>query len=299
MKKVIPALSVLAMLVLGASLAFAMGLLNLPGYQVSATQVWLGAGGANGTVDITLSGVGSGFDVADGTYAGWCIEDNFRPNAPPGTLVTLFDSTDDAANLPASYQGIPWDKVNYLLNHNNGNVAEVQAALWVLTWGSSTTFPVDSDAQMMLDDAMANGSGFVPGPGQVVAVILQGDGLGFEGYQDTIIAVPVPPEGGEGCTPGYWKNHLEDWPATGFSPSDDFDATFGVDLFDPDITLEDAVNAKGGGVNKLARHGTAALLSAAHPDVNYPYTVGEVITLVQAGDVDPLVAANELGCQIP
>ena len=71
-----------------------------------------------------------------------------------------------------------------------------------------------------------------------------------------------------------------------------------LDYADPDITLEQAVNAKGGGVKKLARHGTAALLSAAHPDVAYPYTEAEVIDFVQAGDVDPLAAANELGCPI-
>jgi hypothetical protein len=103
---------------------------------------------------------------------------------------------------------------------------------------------------------------------------------------------------GEGCTPGYWKNHLEAWPATGFTTGADFDATFGVDYFDPDITLLQAVNLGGGGYNALARHGTAALLSAAHPDVDYPYTVAEVIALVQAGDKDALEAANELGCPL-
>jgi len=111
--------------------------------------------------------------------------------------------------------------------------------------------------------------------------------------------IECAPPGGAGCTPGYWKNHLEDWPPTGYSPADDFDTVFGVDLFSPDITLNEAVRARGGGVKKLARHGTAALLSAAHPDVDYPFTVAEVIALVQAGDVDPLVAANELGCDIP
>ena len=116
----------------------------------------------------------------------------------------------------------------------------------------------------------------------------------FEG----IIYCPPPP-GDEGCTPGYWKNHLEDWLPTGLNPTDDFDTTFGVNLFDPDITLEQAVNAKGGGVKKLARHGTAALLSAAHPEVASPLSVAQVIAFVQTGDVDPLVAANELGCEIP
>jgi hypothetical protein len=116
--------------------------------------------------------------------------------------------------------------------------------------------------------------------------------------QESHFECPPPPPTGEGCTPGYWKNHLESWGPTGLSPADDFDATFGVDLFDPDITLEEAVNAKGGGAGRLARHGTAALLSALHPDVGYPYSADEVIALVQAGDADTLAAANELGCPI-
>ena len=106
-------------------------------------------------------------------------------------------------------------------------------------------------------------------------------------------------EGGEGCTPGYWKNHLEDWLPTGYSPYDDFDTTFGVDLFNPEITLGKAIRLGGGGVKKVARHGTAALLSAAHPDVNYPYNVDQVFTFVQGLDVEPLVDANELDCEIP
>lgn len=111
-----------------------------------------------------------------------------------------------------------------------------------------------------------------------------------------------PPPGDEGCTPGYWKNHLDSWPPTGYSPNDDdFDTVFGVDLFDPDITLNDAIRAKGGGDNRLARHGTAALLSAAHPGVDYGLSVAEVITLVQAGDEhagDTLEYYNELGCPL-
>jgi hypothetical protein len=105
----------------------------------------------------------------------------------------------------------------------------------------------------------------------------------------------VTPPSGEGCTPGFWKNHLELWP---ISPDDDFDATFGVDLFDPDITLGQAVRLGGGGVRKLARHGTAAYLNAVHAGVDYPLTVAEVIAAVQAGDAETLVGFNELGCEI-
>jgi hypothetical protein len=99
--------------------------------------------------------------------------------------------------------------------------------------------------------------------------------------------------GDQGCTPGYWKNHLDSWT---LDPTQDFDTTFGVDFFTADISLLEAVNLGGGHVNKVARHGVAALLNALHPDVNYPLTAQEVIALVREGDGDTLVDNNELGC---
>lgn len=109
---------------------------------------------------------------------------------------------------------------------------------------------------------------------------------------------PTPPPGLEGCTPGYWRNHLQAWAATGYSTSADFDTTFGVNYFTPDITLGQAIQLGGGGYNPIARHGTAALLSASHSGVDYPYTVAQVIAFVQANDKDTLEAANELGCPL-
>jgi hypothetical protein len=94
------------------------------------------------------------------------------------------------------------------------------------------------------------------------------------------------------CPKGNW----DAWPPTGFSPGDDFDTTFGVDLFDPDITLGEAVMLGGGGDNKLARHGTAALLNSAHPGVDYELSMAEVIVAVQNGDSELLVGYNESGC---
>jgi hypothetical protein len=118
-------------------------------------------------------------------------------------------------------------------------------------------------------------------------------------------------EGDQGCTPGYWRNHADRW--AGVAPTDDFDWTFGVDLFDPDITLGQAIWASGGGNNALARHATAALLNAhggvANADgttVAYPYTVEQVIQMVQdavtidtiEATKDAFAAANELGCPL-
>ncbi len=119
---------------------------------------------------------------------------------------------------------------------------------------------------------------------------------------------PPPPPGNQGCTPGFWKqeHHLDSW--TTYVPGADFDATFGVNFFNPNITLLQAVGLGGGGVNALARHAVAALLNAASPDVDYTYTVAQVLDIVQGDGAftglsvearkNLLEAANELGCPL-
>lgn len=115
---------------------------------------------------------------------------------------------------------------------------------------------------------------------------------------------PPPPPAGEGCTPGYWKNHLDSW--TGYSTGADFDATFGVNLFSPNITLQQALNLGGGGAARIARHATAALLNAAHSGVASGATTADIIAMVQAvaasGDFEGtgniLEAMNEQGCPL-
>jgi hypothetical protein len=114
------------------------------------------------------------------------------------------------------------------------------------------------------------------------------------------VEVPVPPEGGsqhfidfgnmyacgEGCTPGYWrqKQHFDSW--VGFEPTDLFSDVFGETITIrfgkkrrtiEDPTLRQALKAKGGGINALARHTVAALLNASSPDVSYDLSVDDVI----------------------
>lgn len=121
----------------------------------------------------------------------------------------------------------------------------------------------------------------------------------YNAYDDT-----PPPPAGQGCTPGYWKNHLGSW--TGYSPSSDFDATFGVNLFSPNISLLQALNLGGGGHERIARHATAALLNSTNSGVSSSATTAEVIAMVQAvavsrdfeGTGDILEAMNEQGCPL-
>lgn len=115
---------------------------------------------------------------------------------------------------------------------------------------------------------------------------------------------PADDEGDQGCTPGYWRNHLDRW--RGAATTDDFDTTFDVDMFDPNITLGQAISSpQTHGTN--AFHAVAALLNAYSdqlgPDgqgqfVAYPYDVATVIAKVQAGEFADLKTANELGCPL-
>jgi len=114
-----------------------------------------------------------------------------------------------------------------------------------------------------------------------------------------------PPTGGEGCTPGYWKqeHHFCHWPAP-YAPDGSF-----ADVFDRDVpgveTLHDGVTSNGSYQN-LVFHAVAALLNAASDEVEYAYSVEEVIDLFQdgwdSGDYgdakDQLEAANEEGCPL-
>ncbi len=92
------------------------------------------------------------------------------------------------------------------------------------------------------------------------------------------------PTGAEGCTPGYWKNHPEDWPAAGYATNQTLESVFDVpdSLGLDNVTLMTAAQTGGGGVNALLRHAVAALLSAAHPDVDYPQTTAAIISAVNA-----------------
>lgn len=100
------------------------------------------------------------------------------------------------------------------------------------------------------------------------------------------IPEPPPPGGGEGCTPGFWKNWTglgpqpNVWPA-GTNPS----TTLFSDIFDnafPGLTLLDALKQGGGGLNALGRHAAAAYLNALSLNVDYDLTATEVVNMFNA-----------------
>jgi hypothetical protein len=132
----------------------------------------------------------------------------------------------------------------------------------------------------------------------------------FHGYAITftnhVEEPPPPPTGTSGCTPGYWKNHTENWNAP-YTPSSSFNVTFGIGTkwFSNSLTLLQAASLGGGQEKALARHATAALLNSA--EGISPLTVAQVIARVQAAyagtaDIeatkDYFEGYNSLGCPL-
>lgn len=93
----------------------------------------------------------------------------------------------------------------------------------------------------------------------------------------------TPPPGGEGCTPGFWRNHPEAFAGTGYSPTTTLGSVFtGLPPSYAALTFEQALSLGGGGLDALLRQAVAALLNASSPDVDYPLTAAQVIAATNA-----------------
>jgi len=127
--------------------------------------------------------------------------------------------------------------------------------------------------------------------------------------------------GTEGCSPGYWKNHLDSWeeytPASTVRNQHWIASTSPLAKYNA-WTFEQALQGGGGpgidGAAKiLLRASTAAYLNAAHEGVGYPYRrftdPGTLKVQIQTAfaslDRDQILAlasmldkANNLGCPL-
>ena len=140
-----------------------------------------------------LANVPEGYTVTNGTYAGWCMSYATPIYARYSTPATFYLSYD---KLPVHLSHANWDRVNYILNHKQGISTDVQNALWHFIGGpvapeNSEFNPPSRAALALMADAEANGAGFQPEPGQIVAVILDmGPNLQLNIIE---VTVPFPP----------------------------------------------------------------------------------------------------------
>ena len=123
-----------------------------------------------------FSGAG-GFGVPNGIYPCWCVQDHV-PKDLHNQPATLYSTI--GGSLPGDVAGLPWAKINYVLNNkirvpgetNLKFFEDVQTAIWKLLGGDpNPDFGVDANAQKMINQGNAHPS-FIPDVDDVVAVIV-------------------------------------------------------------------------------------------------------------------------------
>jgi protocatechuate 3,4-dioxygenase beta subunit len=169
-------------------------------------------------IKVTLANVPGGYSVTNGTpYIGWCVDapgDLCPVSFCPGNIYKpILANSCDPVSLAAL--GLPtanWDKVNYIINHKAGaNASTVQAAIWSFIGGtpgdiadimsgsgfynSLFGFAAGNSTQLtaLINAANANGVNFMPGSGDVTAIVLKLPGQGNPDGQINFIEVNCPP----------------------------------------------------------------------------------------------------------
>jgi len=162
--------------------------LNLP-----SGWVYIAANNATESYFLTtLSGVPSGYDVANETYPGWCVDVRLDMTRNQTFQALLYSSLNPPLNLSSQAQ---WNMTNYVLNNKKGNFTDIQEAIWYFTIANYTG-SISTMANAMIQDAVANGTTFNPAPGQTVAIICYPLVIQQQWVQVSIIeyTVPIIPE---------------------------------------------------------------------------------------------------------
>jgi len=140
---------------------------------------------------MTLSDVPDGFDISNGLYHGWCVEQTIRMTQHVNHTVILYSSVGQS--LPVEYRTIPWDYINYVLNHQQGNQSSIQQAIWYFT--DDIECSTDPDAYAMIIASEQYGGGFIPAPGDQIAVPVIGVPYIQLSFLETTIPLPQSIEG--------------------------------------------------------------------------------------------------------
>ena len=115
-----------------------------------------------------LSNVPAGYEVSNGNYTGWCSDSAHTINLNTPYQVTLYCSYN--TSLPTHLYHQNWSKVNYILNHKIGSDwHQVQyAILYIVNFGNQG---LNTDGWAMVNDAILYGGSYIPGGGDIIAII--------------------------------------------------------------------------------------------------------------------------------
>jgi len=258
----------------------------------------------------------TGSDVTDSDPSHYWVQEPIVTDLPTIDVEKATNGHDaDAAPGPQLFQGdlVTW---TYVVT-NTGNVDLVNVAI-VDDVEGAVTCPKTTLAVGEAMTCTLNGTALEGQYANVATVT--GQSSNGQQVQDAdpshYFAEPMTIEG-QGCTPGYWKNHTDSWPATGYSPSQSVQSVFASAAGYPGIgsaSLIEALDFKGGSgvdgaAHNLLRAAVAGLLDASHPGVEYPRVPANLIADVNAalasGDRDTMLmlassidADNNLGCPL-
>jgi hypothetical protein len=178
------ALMILAMMMLsGTLLATVKATATWPKVPSATVQLTV-VNGIDSYFISTLSGVPAGFDVYDGIYPGWCVDRSVTMVRGVSHDVKLYSSIS-----PPVLTGIPWIAVNYILNHKQGTMMDIQNAIWHFTDNYTPSGGNTPAAQAMIDEADAHPN-YDPLTGEILAIICVP--LNHIGAQDSIIELQKP-----------------------------------------------------------------------------------------------------------
>ncbi len=156
----------------------------------------------NGFFAVTLQNVAAGLGIANQAYPAWCgawHNSSVQGNGIPGVPVYNTYSSTFPSGYGPIVKGNTMNMVNYILNHKNGTVQDVQDAIWLVMTGV-TAAPASTTAQALASAAVASGASYIPNAGGVLAVFyafgpnpLAADANTAAGQlQSLLLEVPVP-----------------------------------------------------------------------------------------------------------
>jgi hypothetical protein len=102
--------------------------------------------------------------------------------------------------------------------------------------------------------------------------------------------------GTQGCSHGYWKQHPDSWPATGYSTTQKVSSVFSQAALYPTLgnaTLMQSLSFSGGptltdAAANMLKQATGSLLNTAHAGIDFPWTTAQLISAVN----DALASQN-------
>lgn len=250
---------------------------------------------ADATSIVSAAGTGShSFTFADGNNAS---------NLDQLNGVSLVVGYIDASNTN-TYRVLIWDGLDFAqassfaagdnrvtapVTFNHGaNTSSRSAELYIINGGSTASLPdtVTVSNNPTISNSLDASSGNLWDNDKHSINIPANAGTTTVQLNSVLTAAAAP----SACGHGYWKNHLEAWAGTGYSPNQTVGSVFsGANMF-PSLASQTLLEAlkNGGGSGTLGaakillRSAVAALLNSAKPGLNYPRTTAMVISDVNA-----------------